>query len=85
MSPLSSPIIRRLGQVPGPGNGIGWLVGRLRLDHLPAGGTEAVLPTVPALEHCVTAQAGGGPSIPGAFRGCLPSTWGLSTHSCPQR
>jgi hypothetical protein len=34
-----------------------------RLDCFPAAGPEAVLPTVPALEPFITAQAGGGSSI----------------------
>ena len=85
MTQPSSPIISRSGLATGPGEGIGWLVGRLRFDRLTAGGTEAVLPTVPALEYCVTTQARGGPSIAGACRRFLPSTWRLSTHGCPQR
>jgi hypothetical protein len=44
---------------------MGWLVGRLLLEHLPAGVTQAVLPAVPALKHLVTAQAGGEPRIHG--------------------
>jgi hypothetical protein len=57
----------------------------LRLNRLSAGVTKAVLPTVPALEYGVTAQAGGKPGIRGGL-GFLPSTsWGLATHSYPQR
>ena len=63
----SSPIIRPSGQAPGFGNGMRWLARRVRLDRLATGGTQAVLPTVPALKNVVTAQAGGRPSIRGRF------------------
>jgi hypothetical protein len=68
------------GRVKGTGRFVRWLL----LDRLPAGVTEAILPTIPALEDDVTAQAGGQPRIHGAddFSSsvCPWSTRGLFTH-----
>jgi hypothetical protein len=79
-----SSIIMFLGQVPGLGHGIGWLIGRLLRNRLLAGITEPVLPPVPALEHRVTAQAGGPPRIYGASgfpsSGFPSLTGGIFTH-----
>ena len=71
--------------MPGLAEGIRGLVRGLLLDRLPAGVTEAILPTIPALEDAVTAQAGGRPRIHGtdnfSSAVCASSTWGLFTHA----
>jgi hypothetical protein len=78
-------IITCWGQVLGLGKGIGWLLGRLLRNRLLAGLTQAVLPPVPALEHRVTAQAGGPPRIDAASgfpSSGLPSvTGGVFRHT----
>jgi hypothetical protein len=71
----SSPIICSSGQAPDFGDTMGWLVRRVHVDGLSAGGTEAILSTVPALEDCIAAEAGGLSSI---------STCGFLTHDGPQ-
>jgi hypothetical protein len=78
----SSPLID--AWVPARGQAIRWLIGRLILNGLMTARAEAILPSIPALELFVTAQAGGGASIRGGFRGLLISTWGLPPPSCPQ-
>jgi hypothetical protein len=42
------------------------------------------VPTVPALEYAVTAEAGGETRIHGGFLGLLPSVSGALTHDDPQ-
>ena len=79
----SSPIIQVAEPAPGHEWAVRWLVGRLLLDRLQAAGAEAVLPSIPALERVVTAQAGGGASIGVVFRGVR--TPASPTHGCPQR
>jgi hypothetical protein len=65
-------------------NSTGWFVRRLLLDALPAGVTQTILPTIPALEDNVTAQAGGESRIHGAYdfssSVCALSTRGFFTH-----
>ena len=79
----SSPIIRSSGLPPWFLNGMGWLVRWLRLDRVAAGVTDAVLPTVPTIEHLITAEAGGEPRIRGEGR-FLSSACRALTHGCPQ-
>ena len=63
---------------------IGWLLGRLLLDGLTAGITQAVLPPVPTLERGITAEAGDEINIRGGYGGRLFSVCSTLTHTCPQ-
>ena len=78
-----------LSHISGPalafGQGMRWLVGRLRRDGHPTGFTEAVLAAVPAVEDLITAEAGGGPRIRRGGSELLSSVSRALTHSGPQR
>jgi hypothetical protein len=80
----SSRIIRPLESTPGFVNGLEGLLRWLLFNRLPAGVTQTILPTVPALEDVITAQAGGQPGIHGAedflSSVCSLSTQGFFTH-----
>jgi hypothetical protein len=51
----SSLIIRLSGLTPGSMNGMGGLVRWFFFDRFSAGGTEAILPTIPTVEPSITA------------------------------
>jgi hypothetical protein len=81
---LSSRIIRPLGSTLGFVNDLEGLFRWLLFNRLPAGVTETVLPTVPALKNVITAQASGEPGIRGGGR-FVPSVSRALTHACSQR
>jgi hypothetical protein len=74
-----------MAPAPGREQGVRGLIGWLRLDGLTTARAEAVLPTIPALEMFIAAQAGGGARICGGFWGLLPSVSRALTHGCPQQ
>ena len=80
----SSQISKPLGSTPRVVNGLEGLLRWLRFNRLSAGVTQAILPTVPALEDVITAQAGGQPGIRGGGR-FVPSVSRALTHACSQR
>jgi hypothetical protein len=74
-----------VGSTPGLVNGARGLLRWLLLNGLLAGVTETILATIPALEHVITAQAGGESRIDGAedflSSVCSSSTPGFFTHA----
>ena len=83
MSPSSS-FIRVSEPALGQGDGVRWLIGWLCLDGVSAVLAEAILAAVPADEHVITPEAGGGTRILAELRVGLLSMEGVLTHGGPQ-